>query len=41
MWGIEIGVFEAAESIPAMSFTPKCKVCDFSRPHPFLLDAQG
>ena len=23
MWGIKIGVFEAAESIPVVSFTPK------------------
>ena len=26
--GIKIGVFEAAESIPVLSFTPKCKVLD-------------
>ena len=28
MWDIKIGVFDAAESIPVLSFTPKCKVLD-------------
>ena len=28
MWGIKIGIFEAAESIPMLGFTPKCKRLD-------------
>ena len=28
MWGIKIGIFEAAESIPMLGFTLKCKGLD-------------